>query len=212
VDKENLQTKLKALFATEQLVFVGGRNTANSIATARAGGFAGDIILINPTGVEVEGARTLPRLSSLAGSPEVTFVAVPREPTVEVVRELAAMEAGVAICWAAGFAELNSNGADLQEELIAAAGGLALLGPNCNGIVNNITGGSLWPTPGAGRVRVAKGPALITQSGGLAVHFLMNQRSVDFAYAITVGNQAVLGIEDCIAALADDPNITAFAI
>lgn len=204
--------KLKALFIAEQLVFVGGRNTANSIATARSGGFAGDIVLINPNGAEIAGAHTLPRLSSLAESPKVTFISVPREATVEVVRELANMDAGTAICYAAGFAELNPSGATLQEELVAAAGSLALLGPNCNGIVNNITGGSLWPTPGAGRVRVKKGPVLIAQSGGLSVHFLMNQRSVDFAYAITVGNQAVLGVEDCIAALADDPNVTSFAV
>ena len=49
------------------------------------------------------------------------------------IRELAAIGAGGAVCHAAGFRESGGRGAELQEALIEAAGGMPVLGPNCYG-------------------------------------------------------------------------------
>ncbi len=67
-----------------------------------------------------------------------------REPTIEVVRTLRAKGCGGAVIYAAGFAETGN--ADLQRQLLDAADGMPLMGPNCYGFVNTLSRAALWPT------------------------------------------------------------------
>ena len=50
------------------------------------------------------------------------------------------------------------------------------------------------------------------QSGMLAGNVTMQQRSVPFSYVISCGNQAMLGAEDFIDVLVDDPAVTAIGL
>ncbi len=211
VRAERRRANLGRLFNARHIAFVGGRNVLYPLSHCQRSGFAGDVWLVNPKERELNGIRCFPSVEDLPAPPDATFVGVPREPTLEVVASLARAGAGAAVCYAAGFSEIGPTGDALQQRLAAVAGDVAVLGPNCNGIVNHVTGGHLWPTPGVG-ARVERGVALITQSGGLSVQILMSGRGVDFAYAASVGNQAMLGVEDCIGALADDPHVSAFAV
>ncbi len=205
------QRNLRRLFDASAIACIGGRGLVRAIEHCRRGAYAGRIHVVNPREREIAGIACAASVDDLPEPPDAAFVGVPREATIDVVAALARRGAGTAVCYAAGFAETGADGAAWQARLVDAAGDLALLGPNCNGAVNNVTGGSLWPTPGAGP-RVERGAALITQSGGLSVHLLMNRRGVAFAYAATVGNQAMIGVEDCIAVLADDPRVTSIAL
>lgn len=205
------RANLSRLFNARQVAFVGGRNVLYPLSHCRRSGFAGELWLVNPKGEAPEGVRCVPTVDDLPTPPDACFIGVPREATLDVVAALARNGAGAAVCYAAGFAEIGTAGEALQRRLVEVAGDLAVLGPNCNGVVNHVTGAHLWPTPGVGD-RVERGVALITQSGGLSVQILMSGRGVDFAYAVSVGNQAMLGVEDCIGVLADDPRVSAFAV
>ena len=88
---------------------------------------------------------------------------------------------------------------------------MALVGPNCYGLINYTIGEILWPF-GAGDSRVDKGVALVMQSGMLPANLTMNDRSVPIAYIISAGNQAVLTIEDYLDVLVDDPRVTALGL
>ena len=57
-----------------------------------------------------------------------------------------------------------------------------------------------------------KGVALISQSGMLATSLTMNRRSVAFSHVVSIGNQAALGAEDFVEALAGEPAVTGFAL
>lgn len=184
---------------------------SEAIRQCVAGGFSGEIWPVNPKYAELGGKPCLPSLAELPQAPDATFIAVPREATIEVVRELAAMGGGGGVCYAAGFAEVSGRGAALQQALVEASGDLALVGPNCYGILNYVDGVALWPS-GFGGGRVRRGVAMISQSGNIALNSTMNQRSVPFAYVLSVGNQAVLGIADYIEALIDDPRVTAIGL
>ena len=85
-------------------------------------------------------------MHDLPAAPDVAFIAVPREATIEAVAALSAMGAGGAVCYASGFAEVGPEGVELQRQLVAAAGGMAMLGPNCYGMINALDGAALWPT------------------------------------------------------------------
>lgn len=205
------RANLKRLLSPRHLAFVGGRNLVEPIRQAKAFGYAGPIWVVSPKLESIKGISCVRSVGELPASPDATFLAVPRETSIEVVAELARIGAGGVIGYAAGFAELGSEGVELQRRLVDAAGDLALVGPNCYGLLNAIEGVALWPS-GHGLARVERGAALIAQSGNVSLNITMNLRSVPFAYVISMGNQACLGLADFMAVLAEDPRVNAIAL
>lgn len=203
--------KLRRLLNPRHIVFLGGDRAAASIAACRAAGFAGEIFAVHPKRREIGGVRCTPSIAALPVAPDAAFLGVPAEATIRTVGELAAIGAGGAVCYASGFAEMGAAGAERNARLLAAAGDLALVGPNCFGIINYVNHGSLWSVPypgGAG----PRGAAVIGQSGNLCINLSMNQRSVPFSWIVSAGNQAVLGFEDYVDLLVEDPNVTAIGL
>jgi acyl-CoA synthetase (NDP forming) len=199
------------LLNPKSVCIVGGQAMEDSIRRCDDTGFAGDIWIVNPKRGELGGRKCYPSIAALPGVPDATFIAVPREPTIEILKELNARGAAGAICYAAGFAEVGGEGVELQKDLIAAAGDLAMVGPNCYGILNYLDGIALWPTGHNGR-RVETGCAFIGQSGNIALNVTANERSVPFAYVISSGNQVILSVADFVDALAEDPKVTAIGL
>ncbi|NIM27066.1 MAG: CoA-binding protein [Gammaproteobacteria bacterium] len=202
---------LKRLLHPRHLAVFGGRFAAAVIHQSERSGFAGDIWPVNPRRAELGGRPCFPDVESLPQAPDASFVAVPREPSISIVRALAARGAGGAICYASGFAEVGEDGAALQAALVEAAGDLALVGPNCYGILNYLDGVTLWPDVHGGTATEA-GVAIITQSGNVGISLTMQQRSLPLGYMISVGNQAALSVADYIEALIEDPRVKAIGI
>src|SRR5581483_8785249 len=202
---------LRRLLKPRHVCIVGGQAMEDSIRRCADTGFAGEIWVVNPKRNELGGRRCYPSIADLPEAPDATFIAVPREPTIEILKQLSARGAGGAICYAAGYAEVGGDGVGLQQELIAAAGDLAMVGPNCYGILNYLDGIALWPTGHNGR-RVETGCAFIGQSGNIALNVTANDRSVPFAYVISSGNQVVLSVADFVEALAEDPKVSAIGL
>jgi len=205
------RANLRRLLKPRHVAFVGGEGVAESIAQCAAAGFAGEIWAVNPRRAELAGRPCFRSVLDLPAAPDAAFIVVPREPTIEVVRQLAQRGAGGAVCYAAGYAELGPDGAALQRALVEAAGDLALVGPNCYGILNYIDGVAMWPV-GHGGGRVERGVAVLAQSGNVALNLTSNERSMPFAYVVSVGNQAVLTLADFVEALADDPKVSAIGL
>ena len=132
-----------------------------------------------------------------------------REPTIEVVRALRAKGCGGAIIYASGFAETGDT--HLQDELLAAADGMPLMGPNCYGFVNGMARAALWPDEHGVDPR-ADGVAIITQSGNIACNFTMTRRSLPLAAIFAIGNQADVDMAQMLEALALDERITAIGL
>jgi acyl-CoA synthetase (NDP forming) len=212
ISEEVMQRRenLKRLLNPQSAVFIGGGGLLSvAIETTRSVGFRGDIWVVNPKGGEIAGLRCSTSLSELPGKPDAAFLAVRAERSVETLRELAAMGCGGAVCYAAGFSE--SGESDLQEELRAAAGDMAVVGPNCYGVINYLDGMALWPDY-HGAERVEKGAAFISQSGNLTLILTMARRGVPISHAISAGNQAVLDASDYVDVLVDDPRVSAIGL
>ena len=152
----------------------------------------------------------LPTVASVAELPEgidAAFVGVDHDATIDTVRQLSEAGVGVAVCHASGFAEVGAAGKVRQVELVEAAGAMAVLGPNCFGLLSAPTGAALWPGV-HGLVRRPRGVALLSQSGNIAVNLTMSRRGLDVAWVISLGNQADVGISEAFEAVVVDEATT----
>lgn len=202
---------LRRLLKPRHVCIVGGQAMEDSIRRCADTGYAGEIWVVNPKRSALGGRKCYASIADLPAAPDATFIAVPREPTIDILRALNAAGAGGAICYAAGYAEVGGEGHGLQQQLIEAVGDLAMVGPNCYGILNYLDGIALWPTGHNGR-RVESGCAFIGQSGNIALNVTANDRSVPFGYVISSGNQVILTVSDFVDALTEDPKITAIGL
>ena len=192
----------------------GGAWGAQIIKQTKRMGFAGAIHVVNPKLGSVEGIQAVASVKDLPSAPDAVFVGVNRQATVSVVSELARMGAGGAVCFASGFAEARAEDAmaeDLQAQLVAAAGGMPILGPNCYGFINALDGALLWPDQ-HGCSRVETGVAILTQSSNIAINLTMQRRGVPIAYMVTCGNMAQTQQAEIALALLDDPRVTAIGL
>lgn len=190
-------------------VFGGGWSTA-VLRQCRKMGFAGDLWPVHPSKDEIEGLPCYRGVDALPAAPDISFIGVNRDGTIGIVRELAQRSAGGAVCFASGFGEVT-DGSERNRALLAAAGDMPLLGPNCYGFINYLDGALLWPDQHGGK-RVEKGAAIVVQSSNIAINLTMQRRGLPIAYVLTAGNQAQTGLSELAEAALDDPRVTVLGL
>lgn len=200
---------LSQLINPQSIVFVGGNECAIAITRTREFGFTGKIWAVHPKREDLGGIKTVKSVDDIEGPIDAAFIAVKREPTVEIVRALRAKGCGGAVIYAAGFAEAGAT--ELQAELLKAADGMPLMGPNCYGFVNGLCRAALWPDEHGVKIRES-GVAIITQSGNIACNLTFTNRELPLAAIFTIGNQADVDIARMVDELSDDPRITAIGL
>ncbi|MBB3609187.1 acetate--CoA ligase family protein [Rhizobium sp. BK602] len=205
---------LDRLIRPRTIAVFGGREARRVIEQCDRMGFSGEIWPVHPTQESVLGRRCYRSVAELPDAPDAAFVGVNRTLTVEIVRALALRGAGGAVCYASGFSEAVgelADGAAMQGDLVAAAGDMPIIGPNCYGMINGLDGALLWPDQ-HGMVRVERGVAILTQSSNIAINLTMQRRGLPISYLMTAGNQAQTGLSDLAIAVLDDPRVTAIGL
>jgi acetate---CoA ligase (ADP-forming) len=208
-DEGSFIMTLSRLLNPTSIAFIGGNECAIAITRTREFGFTGKIWAVHPKREELGGIKTVKSVEEIEGPIDAAFIAVKREPTIDIVRVLKKRDCGGAVIYAAGFAEAGS--ADLQDELLKAADGMPLMGPNCYGFVNGLSRAALWPDEHGIKLRDT-GVAIITQSGNIACNLTFTRRELPLAAIYTIGNQADVDIARMVEALSDDPRITAIGL
>jgi acetate---CoA ligase (ADP-forming) len=163
---------------------------------------------VHPTRREVHGRPCVPSIDALPDPVDAVVIAIPAVDVPEAVRAAGRRGCGAAVVFAAGFAEAGD--AALHAELVSAAPGMPIVGPNSNGLVSFRGGAALWgdvlePRP-AGRV------GLISQSGNVAVNALALGRGLRFHTVASLGNQAVLDAATMLSALVEEDELGAVAL
>ncbi len=172
-----------------------------------AGGYAGDVFLLNRDGGEVLGR---PAVTSVADVPEgaadLVFVCTPAGTNPGLLRECAARGVRAAFVASGGYAETGEEGAVAQRDLVALARdlGMVVVGPNGQGLVStpaSLCAQIVAPYPPRGRISVA------SQSGNFVSSFLNHgcHSGVGFARAVSAGNAAAVSVPDFLDYFADDP-------
>lgn len=165
-------------------------------------GFEGDVHVVARTALEVGGRRAVTSIEMLPAGIDLAILTLPDAAIHPAVEALARKRVGGIVCFAAGFAEMGTDGMAAQRRLaeLAAANDIAFAGPNCLGYTNLRDGVAATflnvPVP----VFADETPRIdiLCQSGGLAgvVQMALEAEHVGFSYQVTTGNEAVLGVED----------------
>ncbi len=204
-----MRRDLSRLLFPRSLAVIGGSECDIAVRRTREFAFDGVIHTVHPKRDELGGIKTVASVDLIEGPIDAAFVAVKREPTIEIVRTLRKKGCGGAVIYASGFAEAGAE--DLQDALLAAADGMPLMGPNCYGYVNSIARVALWPDEHGIDV-LNRGVAIVSQSGNIACNLAMTRRALPLAGIFTVGNIADVDIGDMVEALASDDRVTAIGL
>ena len=169
--------------------------------------FKGDIHLVGRSDAPIDGRPVLKSPDELPEGVDLAVFTLPAAGVREAVEACARRKVGTAMAFAAGFAEVGDSATQEAVTKTARSAGLALVGPNCLGVTNNVDGMMLHMLYVRQALRgVENGVAFVGQSGGLLGHFqrACDGRGVPLSYVISTGNEAGLETTDFLEFLADD--------
>jgi acyl-CoA synthetase (NDP forming) len=210
--REEKQANLARMLRPATIAFIGGSQVSGPIRATRAAGYKGEIWVVNPTKDELEGIPCFTSISDLPHPPDAAVLGLSPTRSVEAVRQLAAIGAGGAVVMSAGFKELGGEGEKLQAELVSASGDMAVLGPNCMGILNQFDSAAVWGEENHMSPVEGDGCAIISQSGAFLFGITNVEQAFPLGYAISTGNQAVTDMADCVEAVLQDERVKAIGL
>jgi acyl-CoA synthetase (NDP forming) len=169
--------------------------------------FKGKIYPVNPRVEEIAGLKCYPDIDSLPEIPDVAIIMVGTDKALSAVKELSARGTPAAIVLTSGFAEHGPEGLKKQEELIAGAGSMRILGPNTIGMVNITDDIPLSPSSALEMDEFPKGSvSVISQSGGILGSILSRATACGLGLSklVSTSNEADLGLADFVDYLVAD--------
>ena len=202
---------LDSLFEPESVAVIGASRTRGKVghlvvANLLDAGYQGKIFPVNPSGGEILGLPVIPALEGLPEGLDLAVVCLPREQVLGCLEGLAARRTKAVILITAGFKEVGRTGwyLEVQVAALCLARGMALLGPNCLGLVNTKNG--LNATFAAGNPERGN-IAFFSQSGALCLAILDAAlgKGIGFSKFISLGNKAILNETHLLNYLKDDP-------
>ncbi|HLR29939.1 MAG TPA: acetate--CoA ligase family protein [Paenalcaligenes sp.] len=205
---------LECLLNPKKIAIIGASTNplhaaSRPLAYLEQHGYRGTIYPVNPRAKSINGTPCYPSVSALPETPDVAMVVLRHEYTLPAVRQLAEHGTPAAVILSGGYAESGTAGKARQKALVKAAGPMRLLGPNTVGLVN-VTDNIPLSASGALATDdlLAGGVSLVSQSGGILGALLSRAKAkgIGLAKLIGTGNEADLGLTDCIEYLIDDPN------
>ncbi|HLY58394.1 MAG TPA: CoA-binding protein, partial [Stellaceae bacterium] len=169
---------------------------------------------VNPGAAEVHGVPCVPTIAELPERTDCAIIAVPQESVETLVEQCAERGFGACIIYASGYAETGlPEKVRLQERLaeIGRAANMRIVGPNCIGVINNLTrAGLIFVATYATLPWRPGGVGLVSQSGGLG-HAMTQavERGGSFSHFFAAGNSCDVDVCDYVSYLADEPRCRA---
>lgn len=198
------------------MAVVGASHDAGSVGNDVAknileGGFEGEVFFVNPKGGELFGKNVSASIAEIARPVDLAVIITPAKVVPDVLRECGKRGVVAAIVISAGFRE--SGHGELEEEIVRIAEeyGIALLGPNCLGILVpgialNASFAPLMPTSGS--------VAFLSQSGALCASVLdwAREYGMGFSAFVSTGNKAAVAERELLEYFLQDESTSAIAM
>ncbi|MGK7390609.1 MAG: acetate--CoA ligase family protein [Candidatus Cyclobacteriaceae bacterium M2_1C_046] len=207
-----MKQSLNALFNPGSIAVIGASRDENNVGRGliknlMESDYQGDIFPVNPKADAIMDLKCYSSVSDIDQKVDLAFIVIPRDAVVDVMKECAEKEIKAVVVISAGFKETDEKGEKLENELaqIAKDNDMAVLGPNCLGVINThekvkMNGTFAKTTPGKGNI------SFISQSGAVGVYALeyADKHHIDFAKFASLGNKAVSTENDVLEAYSED--------
>jgi acyl-CoA synthetase (NDP forming) len=179
--------------------------------------YAGPLYAVNPKYEDVLGVPCYPCLGDIPSEVDLVLVLVRAGEVPTTLEQAAAVGARAAIIFSSGFSELGPEGAVAERELadLADETGMAVLGPNSQGLFHAPTGLAATFNPGVER-ELPEGPGLafVGQSGAVGASFidLARESGVGVSSLVSTGNQSQLGFVEICRELVEEDDVRILAL
>ena len=208
---------LDAVFHPKSVAIIGASREPNKIGNVilrnfLEGGYAGHVYAVNPNAAEVLGVPALKRAYDAPGKIDCALVAVPEHLVEDALKDSISAGARGAVVITGGFSEVGNREAEERIKQIALDADLAMIGPNCMGVLNPASrvDSVFLPIYKMGRPH-AGSIAFISQSGavGGCIVDLAAHAGVGMSKFVSYGNATVINEAHLLHYLAHDDSTQA---
>lgn len=204
------QYNLHRILRPRKVAVIGASEKAGTIGNAvmknlLEGGYAGQILPVNPKYESIHGLPTFRSVPELVPGVDLAVIATPIETVPEIVRDCTHREVGGAIIISAGGKEVGGRGLEIEQRIseIATGTGVRIIGPNCLGVIlpgRNLNASFISGMPAAGNL------AFVSQSGAICSAILDQAftAGVGFSHFVSIGSMADVDFGDLVDYLGSD--------
>jgi acetate---CoA ligase (ADP-forming) len=203
-DHTAVVASLRSFFEPRSVAIIGASSRRGTIGgelfrNVLEGDFTGVAYPVNLKGAAVAGVRGYASVAEIPDPVDLAVIAVPGEHVLAAAEDSLRSGVRALVVISAGFAEVGSEGAERQDQLLALvrAHGARLIGPNCLGIA--VAGARLNATFAA-RSAPSGNIGFSSQSGalGLALLEAADARGLGLSAFVSIGNKADVSSNDLL--------------
>lgn len=209
---------LDAIFKPKNVAVIGATEKQDSVGRTLLWNlirnpFGGTVFPVNPKRHSVLGIKAYPNIAAIPEPVDLAVIATPAPTVPDIVEECVAAGVKGAIILSAGFKEIGAPGVELERQILEKArrGKLRIIGPNCLGVMNPLTG--LNATFASAMARPGN-VGFVSQSGALCTAVLdwSFPENVGFSAFVSIGSMLDVDWGDLIYYLGDDPHTQSIVI
>lgn len=156
-------------------------------------GYEGKVFPVNPNAQEILGLKVYSSIGQIEAKIDLAIIVIPAALVKEAVLECVKKGVSSLVIISAGFAEIDGRGKEIQDEIrkICIEHNVALLGPNCLGLINTqkkLNASFAAGNPPEGNV------SLLSQSGAVISSVIdwSKELGVGFSKIFSLGNKALV--------------------
>jgi acetyltransferase len=202
---------LDAMFAPKSVAVIGATERAGSVGRAVlwslvSSPFGGTVYPVSDKRASVLGIKAYKSVTDLPEAVDLAVIVTPAATVPGVIRECVVCGVRAVIVISAGFKEHSEQGRELERQILERiqGTGMRVLGPNCLGVMNPITG---LNATFASNIARPGNVGFISQSGALCTAILdwARKEMVGFSAFVSVGSMLDVDWGDLIDYLGNDP-------
>ena len=202
---------LDAIFKPQSVAVIGASDRPGSVGRAVlwslvSSPFGGTVYPVSEKRASVLGIKAYATVEQIPETVDLAVIVTPADTVPGVIGQCVAAGVRGAIVISAGFKEHGEHGKELERQILEQLGdsGMRLIGPNCLGVMNPVSGLNATFAPNMAR---PGNVAFISQSGALCTAILdwAQKEVVGFSAFVSIGSMLDIGWGDLIDYLGNDP-------
>ena len=201
---------ISKMIAPRSIALIGASSNPNKIgyqilSNIKSGGFCGHVYPVNLSEESILELKTFKSILDIKEHIDLAVIAIPAKFVKDAVLDCAKARVDSIVIISAGFAEVGEEGKAAQDDIasICKKNNIALLGPNCLGVINtslkfNATFAKDLPKEGH--------ISLISQSGAIITSIIdwSKNSPIGFSKIFSIGNKALIRESDLFEYLYND--------